>query len=423
MVSTDETRSDERWLGYFLPLGARWAVVPLLALLGLTAGALVTFSQVSPVLEKVADEAQGAIALDTASIADRSRTASAVLIWAAGAIAVAVALVVAVSGSLLIGWEASSVLPSPRKRRFRMLLVVGVAGFGAAMLIGDRLSHGLSGTSFDGFDRAGILRCSVDWFSAPANALTVMAIASLFAASSSLMVSAMLHPESVEQLAGRLQWLLILGAIATVLGVIEVGALHRMPAAAVTGVAARANLRPALERAVDRAVVAEATPPETPPETPIMSWWAMHELEAPQSSQWTDAIAQQTASSIKSNDADAAVLRSAIVARSLEAGDEAARKATASAMEAVAAHVASFWGIVFTMALGLMYLPAAVVIARASGTAKVAQAVAVGFSTGAGSRTDRLIKPFLRLVATLAPLLVGAIAELLTSWAGLFESQ
>lgn len=107
-----------------------------------------------------------------------------------------------------------------------------------------------------------------------------------------------------------------------------------------------------------------------------------------------------------------------LAAYALDPSPRAPTPPTRESVIDVAVHMASFCGIVFTLALAAMYLPTSIVIQfrkpEPPATPVAATPAAPRFTPDPPSRSERLkeaLGPMLRLLAALAPLLVGQFSD------------
>lgn len=387
------------------PSGGWMPLVPLVALLLTTGVSLVLGLQVAP--ETTAVEPWIGTYSEYSEVA-RARFNSQALIWAGLGVTVILALVAMLVVSYRVVCDSAM-----GSKWFSALLLVPVL-FGILVLAGDLFGAAHLSVPLRQLHEKGFVVWPLSRFTAAANWLTASGIAALFAGASAILVGVRSGASDTEDSVRRLQVLLGLGALATVIGVLEIGALHRLPGAAARGSQGWSVVRPQVEvglyGGIDKAIAGGEAAAAS---DQLLKSWLVQDLKLQEPA--AKVLVAQLVGQAAANAGAQERLRSAASASILAAADEASRKEVSGALDQYAAHAASFWGVVFTTALAMMYLPAAAVIVRGSASAKTAQALAVGISTTPGTTWDTLVKPFLRLLATLAPLLVGALAELLRS--------
>jgi hypothetical protein len=345
----------------------------------------------------------------------RNRFSAAALAWAALAVPLLAALAAAVVAGHVVVLAATR--DRPRKARARTFFFIVAAAFAFFLFLLDYTPSVQSKS----LSAHGFLRASIAWFTTPANVLTGWAIASLFVGAAAVLLDHTSRQGSGDEHVGTMQTLLALGTIATVLGVLEIGALNRMSASATqhgaNWAATRATLTGQLSAMLSEEAKAVSLEKPDASKGSLMDQWFSQTLG--------DGIAENTRLAIGGrayahldtrSGPKEPTLRHEIVSGLIAKADKGDREALAGWSDRFAAHTASFWGAVFTTALALMYLPTAFILAR-NASAGAKQSLAVGIAGGEGTVSDKVLKPFFRLLATLAPLLVGAIADALRAGA------
>lgn len=346
------------------------AYVPPIAFLLFTAVAGLLQSLVSPTLLKIPVPAIGALR----TAAEQARFASASFAWAAIAIITVASLVGALAYS---GWVVRVSTPSPRALRRWAYWVLAIV---ALSLIAD-----LSATT-PAFWTSLIVPGDFKWPLTRAtiigNALGLASVGGLFYAAGSLIRA--YRTTAIPQVVAleRLRWLLILGAVATVCGVIEIRAVHQLPGAAI----AAADMR--MYRSPDTRTLRAAFVDEVKPaSTQAGANEAAEAGKLPLVTRAIDlsfgeALPREAKSALRPHIASESAAGN--LARSpnklaeliMQPRDEAARAALVKLMDDVALQLSSFAGALFSVGLALLYLPAAAVLTSPRQPLKDSDAVA-----------------------------------------------
>lgn len=340
---------------------------------------------------------QGATApVDTQgwSLADLERFVAAVHLWAALATAGGMA-------TLLLLAHAGRVVLNEAKRGWERAVLLGVP---ALLAIGLFASD--EGSSFVGrvpLVQAGLLRFDIANVTRPFNALAGAAVAAIFSASGAILVG-MRRAESPTPAviaAERLRRLVLIGAITTVLGVLTIGALHRLPGAAVTGALEKPAERHSVlkhARTLLKLPLKEGQKPETHPGLPVVQRWIR------EATGLDDTAALSLANQIRESAAANPEFQSWFLA----SRDEVRRAERAKALDGLATSVASWWGLVFTTALVLVYAIGASQFFSAGG---LSGAESLALSTQTAGQSSLKWDVVLRVLTALAPLLAAGFAE------------
>jgi hypothetical protein len=319
--------------------------------------------------------------------ADRERFASALHLWAALAIATTVSVLILITQSLnLIYREAG--------RYWNGVLITIVLSFALVCYSADA---GSSSSNLSFHDHK-LVSFSIDRLTKPLNALVGATVGSLFAAGSALTIRVAVDGsrQTAVRAASVLRSLILVGAVTTALGMLTIGALHRLPGAGVTGSKLDITAREAAWMHVQPLLTLDPGLGREHPAAPLVSRWIVDRANV--------------------TDAEAAIIAAASIAQAkndpdfktwiLAPRDEASRAAQAKALDGVAAATASWWGLVFATALTVVYVLGVVVIAPVA-ELKGAKALALATEDENGGRWDVLI----RVLTALAPLLTAGLAE------------
>lgn len=332
--------------------------IPLLAFLLFTAVAVVLLKHIEPALMRFQPPVIGT----TRTADDDARFASATLGWAAVAAVTTASLVGAMAYSAHVVWTSATNHPK--------LAVAGwaaiVGALAAAVLVAEH--NAATGTFWTSLVKPPLLRWPLTNATLIGNALGLASVAGLFVAAGAL-ISAYRDGRIEQPVAlDRLRWLLVLGAVATVCGVIEIRTIHRLPGAAIATADMR-TLHAADDRSVYAALLTElrrASDPETyktdasngtlPLLTAVVDQTLGSSVPAEAKRLLRHHFAMEARATVPSRDSID------MVATLTRSRDEAARVALVSSMDDVAAHMASFWGAVFSVGLAFLYIPAAAVL-------------------------------------------------------------
>jgi len=393
------------------------ALLPLAACIGLAFVASGLLAMLSPGLGVVTPQL---IQPSQASPQQAERFGTAALVWIAGGAAVFVALGI----TLAVALWAVLLLGSHRRTWCLLLALSAVGAWWAAS------APSFSTALHNQISELGWTAFPIDTLTDRWNGLTAATVAAMFVASGALMfgmrTGAITDPHAAAR---RLKWLLSGGAIALVLGVITIGSLYRLPATLVEPTAAgeRQILTQAIEDSVTNARSRGhdggevASTPLEPPELPIVRHWVASRLddETPPAVIESVAVAVEQRLAAEGDQAGISVWLERLV---LQDASQGSGPEVVRAVESLGLHLASFWGVVFTSALFLLYVPtAAVIVAQerrqpGATTTKPMGLIALDDHQG-------VFKPMLRVIAALSPLLVGALGELFTALQALFASQ
>lgn len=401
------------------------AAIPIVGFLAAMWLAQFMLAQVSPQLANAAVVARQAPSSQPAA----ARLTAAMLAWAGGGFATLIALGCTLCYALWVICVRGQRLDASRSHR-QVLRATGVGSVVMALVLGyfiwrsSSMPGGISAWPTDHLFQMGVLRWDLSWFTRVANTLTVVAIACLFFASAVIAVRSAAYPAESPELDHLLVRLLALGAISTVLGVLEIGALHRLPALAVDSADVRSAEHTAVREAIRGAVRDELAHPDGPSgdvPSPLLIALAGRSAALDQESNAALRLAQSMRSTLKDDTARRDMIAAALADAAMLESDQRALASAVSGMESVAASVASYWGIVFTTALVLLYVPTALMIAS-HGSSDV-PALSKAF-TGSGdsdrSPLDKALQPMLRILAAIAPILAAAFGEFLKPLLGIF---
>lgn len=363
------------------------------AFVALAALSLLIYTLVSPLVRGTTVE------IDASSWghADRERFVSAVMLWGS------FALGACVSALVLLGLAWREVASTRRG----LALGGGVAAVAAVIYFMDpgasylhRLdlhTHGLLA-----FDLAQLTQ----WF----NALTGATLASLFAAGAVIVarLEAEPTPERAADAADRFRALLMAGAAATVLGVLSIGAVHRLAGAASSAPGISDADRARVTRVLHASLTDPAEAGAAHPGLEVVSRW----------------VADRAGISVE----DAKPLAERMRAPAADDPDfyawffaqqaEPRRAELVKSLDGIATAVASWWGVVFTISLVLVYVLGVAAIAPV-GELKGAKAISLTDQAGTSARWAVLI----RVATALAPILAAGLAEAIQKILALFAGE
>ncbi len=318
---------------------------------------------------------------------DRERFATAAYLWAALAAAAAVSVAFLISYSLVTVW---------REAGWRWFTALGIIILMSGFLC--YWSDAGASTSHLGFHEKGLFGLAIERLTKPFNAMVGAAVAALFTAGAGLSIRVTIEatPGAGVQAGEKMRTLILIGAVSTVLGVLSIGALHRLPGAAVTGSGIDQPARDAAWARVESLLDADKQPDVAHPAKALVARWitastGMSEAEA-------SVVAADTTARAKIDPGFKAWVMHPI--------DEAKRVAHAKALDGVATAVASWWGVVFATTLVVVYGLGILIIAPAAQMH--------------GSRALTLTKDdekggwlvvIVRVLTALAPLLTAGLAE------------
>lgn len=330
------------------------AYVPPIAFLFFTLVAGLLQALVSPTMPVISSTGAAR------SVADQARFASASFGWAAIAILTVASLVGALAYSGWVVWNSAGSLRA--KRCWALWVALIAVASVAADLSGSTPAFWTYAIQSDDF-RWPLTRATLF-----GNALGLASVGGLFFAAGSLIhaycTAAIAQVVALE----RLRWLLILGAVATVCGVIEVRAVHQLPGAAITAADMRGarladtqSLRDALAAEIDSiSTLQKFTDAAAAGKLPLLlaavdeSFGESVSKEARSMLRYRFALESQSSQAERSADALAEII--------MHSRDESARIALVKQIDDVALHFASFAGALFSVGLALLYLPAAAVL-------------------------------------------------------------
>ncbi|MBL8760076.1 MAG: hypothetical protein JNL50_02120 [Phycisphaerae bacterium] len=322
------------------------------------------------------------------SAADHERFAGALYLWTALAFAAAVSVAVLLAYCLhLVRSHAGSV-------GRRWVLSMLVVAFGVVCYFTDA---GASSSELS-FHEQGLVGIPLASLTKPLNALVGAAVAGLFAAGAALSVGVSVErtPAAGARGAEALRVLILVGAAATVLGMLSIGALHRLPGAGVTGSKVDEGVRSAAWAHVRTLLDSQATGGEKHAGLPIVARWIAARAGVPEGE--ASALAPGALASAR----DSADFKSWVLA----ARDESARAARARALDGVATAIASWWGVVFATTLTVVYVLgvwAIAPVAELRGTSAL--------SLARQGEKGGLFAVLVRVLTALAPLLTAGLAE------------
>lgn len=397
------TRADGARLRSALAL----ASAPALSVFALAFVAITLLGMLSPMYAELNPELGP---LREASPRQIAQFGSASLVWIAGGCAVFVALL----ASLAIASWTILLLGSYRRRGFTVLgIAIVLAGWAAGY-------RSFSAAWHDQVSDLGWTTLPIDYLTNMWNMLTAATVAALAVASGVIIFSLRSKVAACPQAAAaRLKWLLSSGAVALVFGVFTINSLYQLPTTLVarTTPAERAAIEAALGgllSAKHAADVADGEPRDeeaTDSRQALWQYWLSSRLEPEVPPTVVSAIASELA-----NGTSAPIHQPALdsIARELLPRSPPKRSAPqmSSSMERLASHTASFWGVVFTATLVLVYLPAAACIAAAKnrdGQPSYREGLLGLFSLDSSSG---ILDPLLRILVALSPLLAGVFPEL-----------
>ncbi len=391
----DRSKVDRGRFGEKLQLKAAALSIPLVMLPVLVSLGLLMLYEISPALRFPTKETT---VLEGWTLADQSRFANAALIWAGLAAGVLISLLATLVFSVVVFSKQGGLF-------YTLLSLFIISVFGIIVFLWnlgdpDPLLTALNGTT----NSKGPFIWPVGRFTLVGNTLTAAVIAGLFAASGALAYRAVVEPCRAVELWARLRTLLSFGAVATVLGVLEITALGSMAAAVVSATAAeeytRVDLGRALTTELDREVhdALEAGSSNEPKEEfPILTRWSEDTGPIDATDELQIAIALAGAHELGDNPVLRAEMLSSVLAGRRELVEQSIRS--------LYSHGASFWGMLFTLALALMYLPSAYIIVLRGRKCEVVP------SETSGAEPQRILLPLLRIATALAPLVVGVFGE------------
>ncbi|MEO1321195.1 MAG: hypothetical protein AAFV30_11645, partial [Pseudomonadota bacterium] len=385
------------------------ALLPLAACVGLAFVASELLSMLSPGLTVLSPQL---VQPSHASPQQAERFGTAALVWIAGGSAVFVALGATLAISL---WAVF--LVRPYRVFWCVVLVFSAVGAWWAARV-----PSFSTSLHNQISDLGWTALPIDVLTDRWNGLTAAAVAAMFVASGALIFGVRTGAiEDPHRAARRLKWLLSSGAIALVLGVLTIGSLYRLPATLVEPMAA--DERTILTQAIDDAVTKAdshlskedqaSSPASEPSELPIVRRWVASRLDGELPPDVIEGVAEAIEKRLVT-EGDQVGFSKQLKKFVLQDASQQSGPEVVRAVESLALHMASFWGVVFTSALFLLYVPTAAVIVTqerrqgGAGNTKPMGLIAL-------DDQKALFQPLLRVIAALSPLLVGALGELFTA--------
>jgi hypothetical protein len=321
------------------------------------------------------------------SSGDLERFSVAIHLWAALAVAASVSVLLLITYSLGVIWCESG-------RRWFSVLLLLIVSFTVFCYLADA---GSSSSNLS-FHEKKIVGFPIEWLTKPLNALVGAAVASLFAAGAALSIRVTVERtrDAGMRAGSSLRTLVLVGAISTVLGMLSIGALHRLPGAAVTGAKLDEPAREAAWGHVESLLDYKPKADEAHPALPFVARWIVASTH----------MTEPEATAISASLIEKAKADPDFKAWALSPRDETARSAQAKALDGIAAATASWWGLVFATTLVIVYVLGVVAIAP---VAELSGAKAFSLATEGekGGRWDVLI----RVLTALAPLLTAGLTE------------
>lgn len=228
----------------------RWLPgVPWVSLVVVASTAAFFLAQVTPLLDRVAPSLAPAL-----GVAANAKVLSAALFWCGAMAATVLALLAALSACVFTIRTCERESPAGTGGSWSAPVQWMLIGVTALAALGLQLAYGRT-QALDLADSQGdqlYLRLPVNSITDVVNILAAASIASLFGASSVLMRSASHAVSTISDpcarasrlstLAYRLQWVLMLGTAAMVLGVLQLAGILRLPAAAIEAMATTPDL-------------------------------------------------------------------------------------------------------------------------------------------------------------------------------------
>jgi len=337
---------------------------------------------------------------------------AAALLWTSVGSVVFVCLLATFAVSL---WTVYS-LSSHRMVWLVLLCVV-------AMLAGLLASFpSFSGAWHEYVSECGWITLSIDRLTDVWNGLTAATVAALFVAAGALIFGVRTGAiADVHVAARRLKWLLTTGAVSLVLGVVTIGWLYRLPATLVK------PLSPTEQSILSQAIrdaVAKAQPASNPAdiaqapvldahEIDVLRHWVTSRLDDDTPTAVVDGVTGVVAERIAS-EGDRAGISQPLVSLYLPDASQSTGAEVVEAIEHLALHTASFWGVVFTAALALFYVPTAATIVsqeRRGSSADPSQPMGLFSLDDRKDDQQDVFKSVLRVLIALSPLLGGLSAN------------
>jgi len=337
---------------------------------------------------------------------------SAALVWIAGGSTVFVSLLVSITISC---WTVYQLTSYRKTWIFLLIISMLVAAWAASRSPFSAAWHNqiseLKWTIF-----------SVNTATNLCNSLAATTLAALFVASGALVFSLNQLSTKPKVAAQRLKWLLTSAAVSLVIGVLTIGSLHRLPATLVerATTAERQVFAEAIGEllstgvVVDKEAVKELSDEILIAKRALVRHWVMLRLDP----DTPPAVADSIASVIVMRDfSDSTQLpvEPWIESLILQSKDQRSGVEMIDAIEGLALHMASFWGVIFTLAILLFYLPAAAAIVteqrKIIGDTVDPQPGLLGLF--AIDSEAGIFKPILRILVVLSPLLTGVFAEMI----------